>query len=157
MKGSFLFAQIPGTHFKTHTLTLISWTLLGSWKDTWSQDPGHLTLPVPDVTHYGCWWWHAFLPTPSHSGTGPSCELVGTGYITTMYTSAVHLYTVHSMPTQNQNADLGQIKKVKEKSNNNIFVWRIIINVWKFNLYMFTPSANCYAVLLYNKTRTSEF
>ena len=97
MKGSFLFAQIPLTLSKTHTITLTSWTLLGSWKDTWSQDPGHLTLLVPDVTHYGCWLCHAFLPTPSHSGTGPSCELVVTGYITTMYTSAVHLYAVHSI------------------------------------------------------------
>ena len=97
MKGSFLFAQILCTLSKTHTITLTSWTLLGSWKDTWSQDPGHLTLLVPDVTHYGCWLCHAFLPTPSHSGTGPSCELVVTGYITTMYSSAVHLYAVHSI------------------------------------------------------------
>ena len=44
-------AHSPFTHFKTHTITLISWTwtLLESWKDN-VQDPGHLTLLVPDVT-----------------------------------------------------------------------------------------------------------
>ena len=66
-----------------------TWQLEGQ-----SQDPGHLTLLVPDVTPImdGDDGMPSCCPLPL-SGTGPSCVVVGTGYITTMYTSTVHLYT----------------------------------------------------------------
>ena len=121
-------AHSPFTHFKTHTITLISWTwtLLESWKDN-VQDPGHLTLLVPDVTPImdGGDGMPSYCPHPL-SGTGPSCVVVGTGYITTRYTFTVHLYTVQSvdktMSPMPDHGSLGQILygyEVYEKIKSN--------------------------------------
>ena len=73
-----------------------------------------MTLLVPDVTPImdGDDGMPSSCPLPL-SGTGPSCVVVGTGYITTMYTSTVHLYTVQSiyrtMSPMHGHGSLGQI------------------------------------------------
>ena len=95
-------AHSPFTHFKTHTITLISWTwtLLESWKDN-VQDPGHLTLLVPDVTPImdGDDGMPSYCPHPL-SGTGPSCVLVGTGYITILGILLLYICTLYNQLTK---------------------------------------------------------